>query len=170
ERDCSLQRRHQKILEESPSPAVDPDQRAALDAAAVAIASAAGYAGAGTVEFLVAGDGSWCFLELNARLQVEHPVTEAVAGLDLVRAQLEIAAGAPLELEQADVELRGQALAWRLYAEAPAAGFVPATGRLARLRLPVWPGVRVDAGVREGDEGRVRDDPLLGDGVHPAQG
>ena len=161
ERDCSLQRRHQKIVEESPSPAVDPDQRAALGAAAVAIASAAGYVGAGTVEFLVADDGTWCFLELNARLQVEHPVTEAVAGLDLVRAQLEIAAGEPFELEQADVDLRGHALECRLYAEDPAAGFVPATGRLARLRLPVWPGVRVDAGVREGDEVGVRYDPLL---------
>jgi 3-methylcrotonyl-CoA carboxylase alpha subunit len=161
ERDCSLQRRHQKILEESPSPAVDDDQRAALGAAAVAIAAAAGYRGAGTVEFLVGGDGSWCFLELNARLQVEHPVTEAVAGIDLVRAQLEIASGAPLELEQADVTLRGHAIECRLYAEDPAAGFVPATGRLERLRLPAWPGVRVDAGVREGDEVGVRYDPLL---------
>jgi acetyl/propionyl-CoA carboxylase alpha subunit len=161
ERDCSLQRRHQKIVEESPSPAVDADQRAALGEAAVAIAAAAGYAGAGTVEFLVADDGSWCFLELNARLQVEHPVTEAVAGIDLVRAQLEIAAGAPLELEQADVSLRGHALECRLYAEDPAAGFVPATGKLLRLRLPAWPGVRVDAGVREGDEVGVRYDPLL---------
>jgi 3-methylcrotonyl-CoA carboxylase alpha subunit len=161
ERDCSLQRRHQKILEESPSPAVDDDQRAALGAAAVAIASAAGYRGAGTVEFLVGGDGSWCFLELNARLQVEHPVTEAVAGIDLVRAQLEIASGAPLELEQADVTLRGHAIECRLYAEDPAAGFVPATGRLERLRLPAWPGVRIDAGVREGDEVGVRYDPLL---------
>ena len=161
ERDCSLQRRHQKIVEESPSPAVDADQRAALGAAAVAIASAAGYVGAGTVEFLVADDGAWCFLELNARLQVEHPVTEAVAGIDLVRAQLEIAAGEPLELEQADVDLRGHALECRLYAEDPAAGFLPATGRLARLRLPAWPGVRVDAGVREGDEVGVRYDPLL---------
>ena len=161
ERDCSLQRRHQKILEESPSPAVDDDQRAALGAAAVAIASAAGYHGAGTVEFLVTEDGGWCFLELNARLQVEHPVTEAVAGIDLVRAQLEIAAGEPLELEQADVALRGHAIECRLYAEDPAAGFVPATGRLERLRLPAWPGVRVDAGVREGDEVGVRYDPLL---------
>jgi 3-methylcrotonyl-CoA carboxylase alpha subunit len=161
ERDCSLQRRHQKIVEESPSPAVGADQRAALGEAAVAIAAAAGYAGAGTVEFLVADDGSWCFLELNARLQVEHPVTEAVAGIDLVRAQLEIAAGAPLELEQADVSLRGHALECRLYAEDPAAGFVPATGKLLRLRLPAWPGVRVDAGVREGDEVGVRYDPLL---------
>jgi 3-methylcrotonyl-CoA carboxylase alpha subunit len=161
ERDCSLQRRHQKIVEESPSPAVGADLRAALGDAAVAIARAAGYRGAGTVEFLVGDDGGWWFLELNARLQVEHPVTEAVAGLDLVRAQLDIAAGEPLELEQADIDLRGHALECRLYAEDPAAGFVPATGRLLRLRLPAWPGVRVDAGVREGDEVGVRYDPLL---------
>ena len=136
ERDCSLQRRHQKIVEESPSPVVGDDLRAALGTAAVAIATAAGYRGAGTVEFLVTGDGEWCFLELNARLQVEHPVTEAVAGIDLVRAQLDIAAGEPLELEQADVELRGHAIECRLYAEDPAAGFVPATGRLLRWRPP----------------------------------
>ena len=170
ERDCSLQRRHQKIVEESPSPVVDDDLRAALGAAAVAIASAAGYRGAGTVEFLVTGDGEWCFLELNARLQVEHPVTEAVAGIDLVRAQLDIAAGEPLELEQADVELRGHAIECRLYAEDPAAGFVPATGPALRLRLPAWPGVRVDAGVREGDEVGVRYDPLLGEADRPRRG
>ena len=122
ERDCSLQRRHQKIVEESPSPVVGDDLRAALGDAAVAIATAAGYRGAGTVEFLVTGDGEWCFLELNARLQVEHPVTEAVAGIDLVRAQLDIASGEPLELEQADVELRGHAIECRLYAEDPGGG------------------------------------------------
>ncbi len=169
ERDCSLQRRHQKIVEESPSPVVGDDLRAALGDAAVAIATAAGYRGAGTVEFLVSDDGEWCFLELNARLQVEHPVTEAVAGIDLVRAQLDIAAGEPLELEQADVELRGHAIECRLYAEDPASGFVPATGRLLRWRLPAWPGVRVDAGVREGDEVGVRYDPLLGKLIAHAQ-
>ncbi|MEP6640979.1 MAG: biotin carboxylase N-terminal domain-containing protein [Gaiellales bacterium] len=169
ERDCSLQRRHQKILEESPSPVVGDDLRTALGEAAVAIATAAGYRGAGTVEFLVTGDGEWCFLELNARLQVEHPVTEAVAGIDLVRAQLDIAAGEPLELEQADVELRGHAIECRLYAEDPAAGFVPATGRLLRWRLPAWPGVRIDAGVREGDEVGVHYDPLLGKLIAHAQ-
>jgi acetyl-CoA/propionyl-CoA carboxylase, biotin carboxylase, biotin carboxyl carrier protein len=169
ERDCSLQRRHQKIVEESPSPVVGDDLRAALGNAAVAIATAAGYRGAGTVEFLVTGDGEWCFLELNARLQVEHPVTEAVAGVDLVRAQLDIAAGEPLELEQADVDLRGHAIECRLYAEDPAAGFVPATGRLLRWRLPAWPGVRIDAGVREGDEVGVRYDPLLGKLIAHAQ-
>jgi acetyl/propionyl-CoA carboxylase alpha subunit len=161
ERDCSLQRRHQKIVEEAPSPAVDGDLRAALGDAAVTIARAAGYVGAGTAEFLLADDGSWHFLELNARLQVEHPVTEAVAGTDLVRAQLAIASGEPLEMEQMDVDLRGHALECRLYAEDPAAGFLPAAGRLLALDFPRWPGVRVDTGVRAGDEVGVRYDPLL---------
>ncbi len=161
ERDCSVQRRHQKIVEESPSPAVDEALRRQLGDAAVAVAGAAGYTGAGTAEFLLGADGSWCFLELNARLQVEHPVTEAVAGLDLVRAQLEIASGGRLELSADDVGLRGHALECRLYAEDPAAGFLPATGTLVRFRMPVWPGVRVDAGVREGDPVGVRYDPLL---------
>jgi len=161
ERDCSTQRRHQKIVEESPSPAVDEPLRRALGEAAVAIARAAGYVGAGTAEFLLAPDGRWCFLELNARLQVEHPVTEAVAGLDLVRAQLDVAAGLPLELAQEDVHLRGHAIECRLYAEDPAAGFLPATGRLVRFAPPAWPGLRVDAGVRAGDAVGVRYDPLL---------
>src|ERR671935_145549 len=156
-----LQRRHQKIVEEAPSPAVDGDLRAALGDAAVTIARAAGYVGAGTAEFLLADDGSWHFLELNARLQVEHPVTEAVAGTDLVRAQLAIASGEPLEMEQMDVDLRGHALECRLYAEDPAAGFLPAAGRLLALDFPRWPGVRVDTGVRAGDEVGVRYDPLL---------
>jgi acetyl/propionyl-CoA carboxylase alpha subunit len=161
ERDCSLQRRHQKIVEESPSPAVDDALRAELGAAALAVATAAGYVGAGTVEFLLAGDGGWCFLELNARLQVEHPVTEAVCGIDLVRAQIEIAAGQPLELEQQDVAPRGHAIECRLYAEDPAAGFVPAVGTLLRFSLPHWPGVRCETGARSGDRVGVRYDPLL---------
>ena len=161
ERDCSIQRRHQKIVEEAPSPAVDGELRAALGAAALAIAAAAGYTGAGTAEFLLDEDGGWSFLELNARLQVEHPVTEAVCGLDLVRAQLAVAAGGPLELEQQDVLLRGHAIECRLYAEDPAAGFLPATGTLRRFRLPSWPGVRCDSGVRAGDRVGVRYDPLL---------
>jgi len=161
ERDCSLQRRHQKIVEESPSPAVDPELRAALGDAAVSFARAAGYVGAGTAEFLLASDGSWYFLELNARLQVEHPVTEAVTGIDLVRAQLEIAAGEPLEIEQGDVTCSGHALECRLYAEDPANGFLPASGRIIELDLPRWPGVRVDTGVRSGDEVGTRYDPML---------
>ncbi len=161
ERDCSLQRRHQKIIEESPSPAVDAGLRAELGAAALAIASASGYVGAGTVEFLLAEDDSWCFLELNARLQVEHPVTEAVCGIDLVRAQIEIAMGHELELEQDDVQPRGHAIECRLYAEDPAAGFVPAVGTLLRFELPHWPGVRCETGARAGDRVGVRYDPLL---------
>ena len=161
ERDCSLQRRHQKIVEESPSPAVDPELRAALGNAAVAFARASGYAGAGTAEFLLAADGTWQFLELNARLQVEHPVTEAVTGIDLVRAQLAVAAGEPLELEQEDVEWNGHAIECRLYAEDPANGFLPAAGRVLELDLPRWPGVRIDTGVRAGDEVGVRYDPML---------
>jgi acetyl/propionyl-CoA carboxylase alpha subunit len=161
ERDCSIQRRHQKIIEESPSPAVDGELRSQLGEAALAVAAAAGYEGAGTVEFLLDADGGWWFLELNARLQVEHPVTEAVCGIDLVRAQIEVAAGLPLELEQADVIPRGHAVECRLYAEDPAAGFLPATGTLHRFRLPTWPGVRCDSGVREGDTVGTRYDPLL---------
>jgi acetyl/propionyl-CoA carboxylase alpha subunit len=161
ERDCSAQRRHQKIVEESPSPAVDDALREALGSAAIELARAAGYSGAGTVEFLLGDDGSWWFLEVNVRLQVEHPVTEAVAGIDLVRAQLEIAAGRPLELEQEDVRPRGHAMECRLYAEDPAAGFVPGDGRLLRFRPPLWPGVRVDTGVREGDAVGLGYDPLL---------
>jgi 3-methylcrotonyl-CoA carboxylase alpha subunit len=161
ERDCSIQRRHQKIVEESPSPAVDAALRAELGAAALAIAAAAGYVGAGTAEFLLDEAGDWRFLELNARLQVEHPVTEAVCGIDLVRAQIAAAAGQPLELEQDDVVLRGHAIECRLYAEDPAAGFLPATGLLRRFQLPQWPGVRCDAGVRAGDRVGVHYDPLL---------
>jgi acetyl/propionyl-CoA carboxylase alpha subunit len=161
ERDCSIQRRHQKIVEEAPSPAIDDEMRARLGAAGLAIAAAAGYVGAGTAEFLLDADGDWWFLELNARLQVEHPVTEAVCGIDLVRAQIEVAAGLPLDLEQSDVAPRGHAIECRLYAEDPAAGFLPATGVLQRFRMPRWPGVRCDSGVREGDRVGTRYDPLL---------
>ncbi|MGN6379009.1 MAG: acetyl/propionyl/methylcrotonyl-CoA carboxylase subunit alpha [Gaiellales bacterium] len=161
ERDCSVQRRHQKIAEESPSPAVDEGLRGELGEAALAVARAAAYTGAGTAEFLLAADGSWWFLELNARLQVEHPVTEAVAGTDLVRAQLEIAAGGTIELDPDDVRLRGHALELRLYAEDPASGFLPASGRLERFDVPSWPGLRVDSGATAGDEVGLRYDPLL---------
>ena len=161
ERDCSLQRRHQKILEESPSPAVDAEMRETLGEAAIAIAERAGYRGAGTAEFLLNGHGEWWFLEMNARLQVEHPVTEAVAGVDLVRAQLEIAAGAPLPFSQADVTLRGHAIEARVYAEDPANGFLPSGGRVELLELPRWPGVRIDTALRKGDVVGLGYDPLL---------
>jgi len=161
ERDCSLQRRHQKIVEESPSPAVDGNLRADLGAAAIAIAERAGYRGAGTAEFLLGDDGEWWFLEMNARLQVEHPVTEAVAGVDLVRAQLAIAAGSHLPFSQADVSLRGHAIETRLYAEDPANGFLPSGGRVDLLDLPRWPGVRIDTALREGDVVGLGYDPLL---------
>ena len=161
ERDCSLQRRHQKIVEEAPSPVVDSELREVLGTAALAVARAAGYESAGTAEFLLRDDGSWCFLEMNARLQVEHPVTEAITGLDLVRAQLGIASGEPLGLGQDDVRSRGHAIEARVYAEDPAVGFLPTGGRVERLALPQWPGVRIDSALREGDVVGLGYDPLL---------
>jgi acetyl-CoA/propionyl-CoA carboxylase biotin carboxyl carrier protein len=163
ERECSLQRRHQKVLEESPSPAVDLGLRERLGRAAVELARSAGYVGAGTVEFLVPYDEpeAFAFLEVNARLQVEHPVTEAVTGLDLVEQQLRIAAGEPLALTQDDVKLRGHAIEVRVCAEDAAAGFLPATGRVVGYREPSGPGVRVDSGIREGSEVGASYDSLL---------
>lgn len=161
ERDCSLQRRHQKVVEEAPAPGVGATLRAALGEAAIRLVRAAGYAGAGTAEFLLAPDGTFAFLELNARLQVEHPVTEAVTGLDLVELQLRVAAGEPLPLEQADVHLDGHAIEARLYAEAPWAGFLPVEGRVVEARWPAASGLRIDAGVGPGDEVGLRYDPLL---------
>jgi len=165
ERDCSIQRRHQKILEETPSPAVDEVLRARLAAAALRLAAAVGYASAGTVEFLVDDAGAFHFLEMNTRLQVEHPVTELVTGRDLVADQLRIAVGAPLGFDQASVDLArstgGHAIEARLYAEDAEAGFLPATGRVAMLRWPAGEGIRVDAGIDAGDEIGGRFDPLL---------
>ncbi len=161
ERDCSTQRRQQKVLEEAPAPSVGPTLRAQLGEAALRVAGAAGYVGAGTVEFLVTDDGSFFFLEMNTRLQVEHPVTEAVTGRDLVADQLRIAAGEPLGIDQAAVRWRGHAIEARLYAEDPENGFLPATGRVVDLRLPDGEGVRVDTGIEAGDLISDRYDPLL---------
>jgi len=161
ERECSVQRRHQKVVEETPSPALGPEEREALCAAGVAAARAAGYVNAGTVEFLLAPDGRFSFLEMNTRLQVEHPVTEAVTGLDLVRLQLEIAGGSPLSLAQEDVVRRGHALECRLYAEDPERDDLPSPGRVLHLSEPEGPGIRVDSGLLEGSEVTVHYDPLL---------
>ena len=161
ERDCSIQRRHQKVLEESPSPAVDSELRARMGEVAVRAAQAAGYTNAGTVEFLLAPDRSFYFLEVNARLQVEHPVTEEVTGMDLVREQLRIAAGEALGYDQSAIQRRGYAVECRIYAEDPSSGFLPSTGRLVGYRPPGGPGVRVDSGVEEQGEIGVYYDPII---------
>ena len=162
ERDCSTQRRHQKVIEESPSPALTPGLRARITEAAVAAARAAHYRNAGTIEFLVdVADGSFYFLEMNTRLQVEHPVTEQVTGRDLVRAQLLVANGEPLPWTQQEVSQRGHAIEARIYAEDPAQGFLPQAGRLTRYREPRRPGVRVDSGVVEGGEVPIHYDPMI---------
>jgi acetyl-CoA carboxylase biotin carboxylase subunit len=161
ERECSLQRRHQKVVEETPSPALEPDKRAALCAAGVDAARAAGYENAGTVEFLLDQEGAFYFLEMNTRLQVEHAVTECVTGLDLVRLQIEVAAGRPLALHQQDISPRGHALECRLYAEDPDRGDLPSPGRLLAWSMPEGPGIRVDAGVASGSRVTVHYDPLL---------
>jgi len=150
ERECSIQRRYQKIVEECPSPAVDGHLRAALAAAAVTAGQAIGYTGAGTVEFVLDRDGSFYFLEMNTRLQVEHPVTEEVTGLDLVELQLRIAEGGPLPLVAREARINGHAIEVRLYAEDVPAGFVPATGTLHRFAIPPAPGIRVETGFRDG--------------------
>jgi len=161
ERDCSLQRRHQKVIEEAPSPVVNADLREAMGAAAVMAAKAVDYEGAGTVEFLLSDRGEFFFLEMNTRLQVEHPVTEMITGVDLVLKQFEVAAGMPLGLTQSDIGITGHSMEARIYAEDPSKGFLPAIGDLAMWRAPAGPGIRVDTGVREGDSVTVDFDPML---------
>jgi 3-methylcrotonyl-CoA carboxylase alpha subunit len=161
ERDCSIQRRHQKIVEESPSPAVSPELRAQLGDAAIRLVRQAGYVNAGTVEFMLDASGEFYFLEVNARLQVEHPVTEAITEVDLVREQIRIAQGERLSLRQEDVAPRGHAIEVRIYAEDPERGFLPSSGRLLAFAMPSGPGVRVDAGVEAGTEVTSDYDPML---------
>jgi len=161
ERECSIQRRYQKIIEEAPSPAVSDSLRAELGAAAVAAGKAIGYVGAGTVEFILDSSGEFFFLEVNTRLQVEHPVTEMVTGLDLVALQILVAEGKPLPPSVAAARLSGHAIEARLYAEDPAAGYLPSTGPLHRFDIPALPGIRVDAGVRGGGQVSIYYDPML---------
>jgi acetyl-CoA/propionyl-CoA carboxylase biotin carboxyl carrier protein len=161
ERDCTLQRRHQKIVEEAPSPAVTPEVRARLDAMAVAAARAVGYVGAGTIECLMDRRGDVFFLEMNTRIQVEHTITEAVTGIDLVREQVLVAQGAPLSFRQEDVAIRGHAIECRINAEDPRNGFLPSPGRVTRYREPAGPGVRVDSALEEGGEIVPLYDPMV---------
>jgi acetyl-CoA carboxylase biotin carboxylase subunit len=161
ERECSVQRRHQKIIEESPSPLLSEAMRAHMGEAAVEAARAVDYVNAGTVEFIATPDGQFYFLEMNTRLQVEHPVTEYVTGLDIVKLQLQIAGGEPLPFTQAEVSQRGHAIECRLYAEDPRNGFLPAVGTLLRFKPPEGPGIRVDSGIQSGDDITIHYDPMI---------
>jgi len=161
ERECSLQRRHQKVLEEAPSPIVDADMRRRMGEVAVRVAQAANYTNAGTVEFLVDHEKNFYFLEMNTRLQVEHPVTELIAGLDLVHLQIRIAAGEKLPFKQNDVRIRGHAIECRIYAEDPDNNYFPSPGKITLLQEPAGPGIRIDSGIYEGWTVPVDYDPLL---------
>ncbi len=160
ERECSIQRRHQKIIEETPSPALTPELRAQMGAAAVRAAQSAGYVNAGTVEFLLDQDNRFYFLEMNTRLQVEHPITEQVYGLDLVRLQIAVAAGEPLSIQQQNISPRGHAIEARIYAEDPQS-YLPSTGKLLAYLEPQGPGIRVDSGVKTGSEISMYYDPMV---------
>ncbi len=162
ERECSIQRRHQKIIEETPSPALTDELRLNMGLAATAAAGASGYVNAGTVEFLLDQQSNFYFLEVNTRLQVEHPITEMTTGIDLVRQQLEIAAGTPLSFSQADLTRKGHAIECRIYAEDPAADFMPAPGKIAFFKIPEGPGIRFDHAIRAGMDVPVEYDPILG--------
>ena len=161
ERECSIQRRHQKVIEEAPSPFLDEATRRAMGEQAVALARAVGYHSAGTVEFIVDRDRNFYFLEMNTRLQVEHPVTELVTGVDLVELMIRVAAGERLPFSQADVTLHGWAIEARVYAEDPRRGFLPSIGRLVRYREPTGEGIRVDCGIVEGGEVSMFYDPMI---------
>ena len=161
ERECSIQRRHQKIIEETPSTALTPKLREEMGKAAVAAARASGYVNAGTVEFLVDHDSKFYFLEVNTRLQVEHPITEMITGIDLVRQQIEIAAGNSLKFSQADIVGRGHAIECRIYAEDPLSAFLPSSGKIAFVREPRGPGIRNDSGVYSGYTVPMEYDPIL---------
>ena len=161
ERECSLQRRHQKVIEEAPSPIVDADMRRRMGEVAVRVAQAAGYTNAGTVEFLVDQQKNFYFLEMNTRLQVEHPVTELITGLDLVHLQIRIAAGEKLPFTQEEVTIRGHAIECRIYAEDPDNNYFPSPGKITLLLLPSGPGIRRDSGMYEGWTVPMDYDPLL---------
>ena len=161
ERDCSLQRRFQKVVEEAPSPAVNIRIREEMGQAAVTAAKSVGYVGAGTVEFLLARNGEFYFLEMNTRIQVEHPVTEMTTGIDLIQKQFEVAAGLPLGIEQSHINQTGHSIEARIYAEDPERGFLPSIGSLITWIPPSGPGIRIDSGVRQGDEVTIDFDPML---------
>ncbi|MBA4395737.1 MAG: pyruvate carboxylase subunit A, partial [Desulfobacca sp.] len=161
ERECSIQRRHQKIIEETPSPIMTPELRHRMGRAAVAAARASGYRNAGTVEFLVNQEGNFYFLEVNTRLQVEHPITELTTGTDLVREQLKVAWGEPLSFTQEELYQQGHAMECRIYAENPEANFLPSPGRILFLQEPSGPGIRNDCGIYSGFEVPVEYDPII---------
>jgi acetyl-CoA carboxylase biotin carboxylase subunit len=161
DRECSIQRRHQKVIEESPAPAIDNNRRLEMGEYAVRAAKAVNYVGAGTIEFLVDEEKNFYFLEMNTRLQVEHPVTEMVTGIDIVKLQLEIAMDKRINIKQEDIKQRGSAIECRIYAEDPENNFLPSPGLITKLRIPGGPGIRDDGGVYEGYEVPIYYDPLI---------